>query len=425
MSGSSLERGKPVYFLLDLSGLTIFDVKFSSYAPSTDAVLLGGLVNAISTFSDSVMDNISSESGTLNVIEREGMKIMFERGQQIEAILVVDKESQILMEKIRAIIDVFEYSYLDDLKDSIIHDTKYHPFQEMTQYFILSHLDENIVFKVSKISAVKSSTIKIPPKFTSLMKAFNGKKSIIEVARKLNWPLTYCVARTAMLQELGYLKSLDILIKGTDIFKIEDKYINILLEQGMAYQTILRHWGDWGIKITQKIDGKHSLESLSENLQKRDRMKMNQLFRYLSLKGYISLLTDSELLLIIFEEFLRFFRKQLLDMFGEEITYSIFEIIFLDELKRTKKQGRMISVAKLVENYMNNLYFEKLEAVINSRPEIMTPLFQNAFLPFLDHILYNMTKIIGKTAAMDLLKITILGTERYYGTLVYDILFTS
>jgi hypothetical protein len=228
-----------------------------------------------------------------------------------------------------------------------------------------------------------------------------------------------------MLQELGYLKSVDILIKGTDIFKIEDKYINILLEQGMAYQTILRHWGDWGIKITQKIDGKHSLESLSVNLQKRDRMKMNQLFRFLSLKGYISLLTDSELLLIIFEEFLRFFRKQLLDMFGEEITYFIFEIIFLDELKRTKKQGRVISVAKLVENYMNNLYFEKLEAVINSRPEIMTPLFQNAFLPFLDHILYNMTKIIGKTASMDLLKITILGTERYYGTLVYDILFTS
>lgn len=425
MSGSSLERGKPAYFLLDLSGLPIFDIKFSSYAPSTNAVLLGGLVNAISSFSDSMMDNISSESGTLNVIEREGMKIMFERGQQIEAILVVDKESQILMEKIRTIIDVFEYSYLDELKDGNILDTKYHHFQEMTQYFILSHLDENIVFKVSKDSAVKNSTIKIPPKFTSLMKAFDGKKSIIEVSRKLNWPLTYCVARTAMLQKLGYLKSVDILIKGTDIFKIEDKYIGILLEQGMAYKTILRHWGDWGIKITQKIDGKHSLDSLSANLQKRDRMKMNQLFRFLSLKGYISLLTDSELLLIIFEEFLRFFRKQLLDMFGEEITYSIFEKIFLDELKRTKKQGRMISVAKLVENYMNNLYFEKLEAVINSRPEIMTPLFQNAFLPFLDHILYNMSKIIGKTAAMDLLQRTILGTERYYGTLVYNILFIS
>ncbi|MFX0152520.1 MAG: hypothetical protein ACFFAJ_17160, partial [Candidatus Hodarchaeota archaeon] len=90
MSSSSLEKGRPVYFLLNISGLTIFDIRFSKLAPRADAILLGGLVNAISTFSDTVIDGeISSESGTLNVIEREGHKIMFERGQQIEAILIV------------------------------------------------------------------------------------------------------------------------------------------------------------------------------------------------------------------------------------------------------------------------------------------------------------------------------------------------
>ncbi len=145
MSSKTRERGNPVYFLINYSGLTIFDIKFSSYAPSTDALILGGLVSAISAFSDSIVDNISSESGTLNVIEREGMKIMFERGQEVEAILVVDKESQILMEKMRTIIDVFEHSFLDDVKNGSIQVLKFETFKKLSQKFLLLHYDENIV----------------------------------------------------------------------------------------------------------------------------------------------------------------------------------------------------------------------------------------------------------------------------------------
>ncbi len=133
MSNNTRERGKPVYFLINFSGLTIFDIKFSSYAPDTDALLLGGLVSAISAFSDSIIDNISSESGTLNVIEREGMKIMFERGKEIEAILVVDIESQMLMEKMRTIIDVFEHSYLKDVIDGSIQVAKFSTFKKLSQ----------------------------------------------------------------------------------------------------------------------------------------------------------------------------------------------------------------------------------------------------------------------------------------------------
>lgn len=425
MSSDSLTKGKPIYFLLNISGLTIFDIKFSNYAPRTDSILLGGLVNAISTFSDTMMDNISSESGTLNVIEREGMKIMFERGQQIEAILVVDKESQILMEKIRAIIDIFEFIYLKEIMSHNIEVEKYIPFRDLTRRFILSHLDENLVFKQTKDETYKNKIIKIPPKYKPLMDAFNGKRAIIEISRKINWPLEYCVARTAMLQETGYLQPVDIAIRNTDIFKIEDIHISIILEQGMAYQTILKHWGEWGVKITQKIDGKHSIDSLSATLSTKDKMRMIQLFHYLSIGGYINLLSDSELLLIVFEEFLKLFRLQLVKMFGESGTFTIFDIIFDHDLERAKNKGRMICIAKLVENYVNSLYFEKLEAVINSRPQIMTPLFQNAFLTFLDSILHNLSKIIGRKAAMDLLQITIIETEQYYGTLVYDILFRS
>ncbi|MHA1969663.1 MAG: hypothetical protein ACW964_17930, partial [Candidatus Hodarchaeales archaeon] len=199
MSSSTRERGKPIYFLLNLSGLTIFDLKFSSYAPNTDALMLGGLVNAISTFSDSMTDNISSESGTLNVIEREGMKIMFERGQEIEAILVVDIESQMLMEKIRTIIDIFEYSYLNDLKTGTIQVAKFSTFRKLTQKFLLLHLDENIVLKSTMNPTQIDKTIKIPKKFSSLIDTFDGHMSIKEVARKLNWPLSYCVARAASL----------------------------------------------------------------------------------------------------------------------------------------------------------------------------------------------------------------------------------
>ena len=111
MQSTVVEKGNPVYFLLNISGLTIFDIRFTENAPVADSILLGGFVNAISSFSDSIMDNITVESGTLNVIEREGMKIMFERGQEVEAILILDKESQIMMEKIRTIIDFFEHNY--------------------------------------------------------------------------------------------------------------------------------------------------------------------------------------------------------------------------------------------------------------------------------------------------------------------------
>jgi len=425
VSNNTRERGKPVYFLINFSGLTIFDIKFSSYAPDTDALLLGGLVSAISAFSDSIIDNISSESGTLNVIEREGMKIMFERGQEIEAILVVDIESQMLMEKMRTIIDFFEHSYLNDVRDGSIQVEKYRTFRRLSQKLLLLHLDENIILKTTKRPSLMDKTIKIPPKFSSLINTFDGKKSIKEVSRKIDWPLPYCVARTAFLKELNYLQSVDISIKGTDVFKIDEKNIGIVLEQGMAFQTIRRHWGDWGIKYAQKIDGKHSIDFLSEKLSPKEKMKVVQLFRFLSINGYINLLSDSELMVYIFEEFLRLFRKQLINMFGEEITYEILEIIFQDELNYAKKKGRMICIARLVDNFMNNLYFDKLEAVIKSRPEIMTPLFQNSFLTFLDQVLHKLTQIIGKEAAMCLLQITILEIEQFYGSLVYDILFTS
>ncbi|MFX0013116.1 MAG: hypothetical protein ACFFB2_04750 [Promethearchaeota archaeon] len=425
MSNESLDKAGLIYFLLNISGLTIFDIKFSSYAPRTDSIILGGLVNAISTFSDSMMDNISSESGTLNVIEREGKKIMFERGQEIEAILVVDNESQILMEKIRAIIDIFEFNYLKEIKEQNIQTQRYIPFRELTRKFMLSHLDENLIFKQIKDEAYKNRGIEIPSKYKPLLELFDGKLAIIEISRKINWPLEYCIARTAILKEIGYLKSVDIAIKNTDIFKIEKAHIGIILEQGMAYQTIFKHWGEWGIKITQKIDGRHSIKSLSANLTTQEKMRMIQLFRYLSISGYISLLSDSGLLLIVFEEFLKLFRLQLVKMFGENFTFTIFETIFNHELERAKNKGRIITIAKLVENYMKGLYFEKLEAVLNTRPQIMTPLFQNAFLPFLDSLLHNLSKIVGKKAAMDLLQITIIETENYYGTLIYDILFLS
>jgi hypothetical protein len=426
MSISSIEIGRPVYFLLNFSGLTIFDIRLSKLAPRADAILLGGLVNAISTFSDSVIDGgISSESGTLNVIEREGQKIMFERGSQIEAILIVDKESQLLMEKIRAIIDVFEHNYLEEITGGNIVVERFIPFRELTRKFILSHIDENLVFTSLKDDSKIKSSIEIPPKFRPLLTAFDGKKSIIEVGRALKWPPPYVVTRTAMLQELGFLKPVDISIKDTDIFQIEEKHIGILLEQGGAFQMISKHWGEWGVKIVQSIDGKHTIASLSKRFTQtsQDQLRLTQMFRWLSIRGYISLLTDYELLLIVFEEFLKLFRQHLLRMFGDDVTFMIFEKIFHQDLELANDKGRIICVAKLVENYRNELYFDKLEAVMKSRSQIMLPLFQHAFFPFLDNVIRVLTNIIGRDAVMDLMRIAIVETEQYYGTLVYDILF--
>ncbi|MFX0172004.1 MAG: hypothetical protein ACFE9L_08795, partial [Candidatus Hodarchaeota archaeon] len=63
--------------------------------------------------------------------------------------------------------------------------------------------------------------------------------------------------------------------------------------------------------------------------------------------------------------------------------------------------------------------------VMNSRSQIMMPLFQHAFFPFLDNVIRVLTKIIGRDAVMNLLQIVIVETEQYYGKLVYDILFRS
>ena len=43
----------------------------------------------------------------LNVIEQHGRKIMFERGSEVEGILVVEEESILLMEKIRILSSVY------------------------------------------------------------------------------------------------------------------------------------------------------------------------------------------------------------------------------------------------------------------------------------------------------------------------------
>lgn len=428
MSSSSLEKGRPIYFLLNLSGLTIFDIRLSKLAPRADSILLGGLVNAISTFSDSVIDgDISSESGTLNVIEREGQKIMFERGKQIEAILIVDKESQILMEKIRVIIDVFEHNYLKEIIEGNVVVERYIPFRELTRKLLLSHLDENLVFSSIKDESKIRNNIKIPPKFQPLLTAFNGKKSIIEIGRTLKWPPPYVITRSALLQELGFLKPVDISIKETDIFRIDEKHIGILLEQGGAYQMIFKHWGEWGVKIVQSIDGKHTIASLSERSTRssQDQLRLTQMFRWLSIRGYITLLSDYELLLIVFEEFLKFLRQYLMRMLGDDVTFVIFERIFYQDLEQANDKGRIICVAKLIENYRNELYFGKLEAIMKSRSQVMMPLFQHAFFPFLDNVIRVLTEIIGRDAVMNLMRIVIVETEQYYGTLVYDILFRS
>ena len=422
MKSTVVEEGKPVYFLLNISGLTVLDLRFTSTAPIADSVLLGGLVNAISTFSDSVMDNITTESGTLNVIEREGMKIMFERGQHVEAILIVDKESQILMEKIRTIIDFFEHTYLDDLLEGSLQTTRYSNFRVIIQRFIPSHLDKNVVLK--KIDQTNKEIL-VPPKFIKLLNAFDGKKSVIDISREIKWPLEYCLARTAMLVEIKHLQPVAIAIKDTDIFEIDAKHVGILLEQGMAYRTIERHWNEWGVKFTQKIDGRHTLESLCTNITSREKMQIVQLVRFLTLQGFIRLISDSDLLFIVFEEFLTTIRQQIVEMFGKEVTFTFFAVALNQDLEQAKSKGKVISVAKLVENYIDGLYFDKLNIVLKNRPKIMTPLFQNAFLPFLDIILRNLAKIFGQKTAMDLVQKTIVQTEQKYGALVYNILFTS
>ncbi|MFX0051619.1 MAG: hypothetical protein ACFE8U_10045, partial [Candidatus Hermodarchaeota archaeon] len=357
----------------------------------------------------------------------EGHKIMFERGQQIEAILIVNKESQVLMEKIRAIIDVFEHNYLEEITEGNIVVERFIPFRELTRKIILSHLDENLVFTSLKDDLTTKNRLDLPPKFQPLLNTFDGKKSIIEVGRALKWPPPYTITRTAMLQELGYLKPVDISIKDTNIFQIEETHIGILLEQGGAYQMISKHWGDWGVKIVQSIDGKHTIASLSERFahSSQDKLRLVQLFRWLSIRGYINLLSDYELLLIVFEEFFKLFRQHLIKILGNEITFLILERIFHLDSEMANDKGRIICVSKLVENYRNELYFDKLEAVMNSRSQIMMPLFQHAFFPFLDNVIRVLTKIIGRDAVMNLLQIVIVETERYYGTLVYDILFRS
>jgi hypothetical protein len=425
VSIESLGRGKPIYFLINIEGLTIFDIRFSAFAPKTDGVIIGGLVSAISTFSDNMMDNISSESGTLNVIEREGMKIMFERGQRVEAILVVDVESQILMEKIRVIIDLFEHNYLEKI-NKILSVAAYTPFRNLTREFFKTYVDENIVFK-SVESSSKDDDIKIPSKFSRLLETFDGKMSVIDISRKINWPLPYIITRSAALQQLGKIKSIDISIKKTDIFQLEDSHIGILLEQGSAYQTINKHWGDWGVKIIQKIDGKHTINSLSKKLvlSHKEELRLNQLFRFLSLRGYIKPLSDYKLLLIIFSEFLNDLRSHLSDIFGSLVAFEIFEAIFQQDMSYSNDKGRIICVSKLIENYPTGFHFEKLDTVMRSRSQIVTPLFQHAFFPFMDHIIRNLTKFLGRKITMDLLKVVIVEIEQYYGRVVYDVLFSS
>ncbi|UCG90173.1 MAG: hypothetical protein JSU57_00160 [Candidatus Heimdallarchaeota archaeon] len=421
----ALAKGKPIYFLLIIEGLTIFDIRFSTFAPKTDGVIIGGLVSAISTFSDSMMDNISGESGSLNVIEREGVKIMFERGQQVEAILIVDVESIILMEKIRVIIDLFEHNFLEELSNQLSM-SKYLPFRNLAKQFIELHVDENIVLKHVK-DAENRSSFQISTKFSRLLKNFDGKKSIIDVSRALNWPLPYIITRAAMLQQLGYVKPIDISIRKTDIFQIEDAHLGILIEQGGAYYEINKHWGEWGVKITQKIDSKHTISSLAKKiaLTKEEELRMVQLFRYLSLRGYIKPLTDDKLLLIIFTEFLVELRQHLKIMLGEVLTFDIFEIIFHQDMLQATDMGRIICVARLVENYDKGFHFEKLYSIMKSRSQIITPLFQQAFLPFMDNIIRNLTKFLGRKASMDLLRIIIVEIEKHYGKLVYNILFSS
>ncbi len=422
MQSTVVETGNPVYFLLNVSGLTIFDIRFSENAPVADSILIGGFVNAISSFSDSLMDNIATESGTLNVIEREGMKIMFEQGEQVEAILILDKESYIMMEKIRTVISFFEHNYAEGLLIETMQTNKFNAFRKIIHRYIPSHLDRNIILKQIEQS---NKEIRVPPKFTKLINAFDGKKSVIEVSRSLNWPQDYCFARTAMLVELKHLQPVDIAIKNTDIFEIDGKHVGILLEQGIAYQSIKRNWNEWGVKFTQKLDGRHTPEFLSANLPSRKKKQINQLVRFLSLQGYIKQISTSDLLFIIFEEFLTTTHQQMVEMFGKDVTFTFFEVVLNQDLEQAKTKGKVISVAKLVKNYSGRLYFDKLHIVLKNRPKIMVPLFQNAFLPFLDIILRNLTKIFGQKTAMQLVQKSIVHTEQIYGALVYDILFTS
>ncbi|MFW9854304.1 MAG: hypothetical protein ACFFFG_04560 [Candidatus Thorarchaeota archaeon] len=420
---------RPIYFLLSLHGLTILDVKFSSFAPKTDSVLLGGLVHAISTFSDTITDNISSETGTLNVIEREGKKIMFERGQEVEAILVADQESMILMEKIRSIIDIFEENYLDRLRKSphIVHED-YIDFMNITQKYFLAVLDENVIFKSTKQPHALGSKLRIPNKWVQLSEFYNGKKSVNEVTREIRWPKPYVLTRTAMFQLLGTIKPVDISIRDTDLFIIDEAYLSgILLEQGTAYQTIKKTWDEWGVRLTQSLDGRNTISTLAtrfgDTLEHERRVP--HFLRWLSLQGYISPLSDSDLIIIIFEGFLNNFHRRIHAAVGDMVCYDIFEAIFKQDASQARSKGRTLSVAKLVDYDVVSFHFEKLQSIMKGRSEIITPLFQQAFLTFLDNIIRIISKVLGKKSALQLIQLSILETEKKYGPLIYDLLFTA
>ncbi|MFW9778032.1 MAG: hypothetical protein ACFFE8_04195 [Candidatus Heimdallarchaeota archaeon] len=420
---------RPIYFLLSLHGLTILDIKFSSFAPKTDSVLLGGLVHAISTFSDTITDNISSESGTLNVIEREGKKIMFERGQEVEAILVADQESMILMEKIRTILDIFEENYLETLRKThhIVHED-YLDFMNLTQKYLLAVLDENVVFRSAEKPPTFNLKLRIPQKWGQLYEFLDGKKSVNDVYREIRWPKPYVLCRTAMFQQLGIIKPVDISIRDTDLFIIDEAYLSgILLEQGTAYQSINKMWDEWGVRLTQSLDGRNTISTLAAKFGDtlEHERKVPHFLRWLSLQGYISPLSDSDLTIIIFEGFLNNLHRKLSAAVGDTVCYDMFEEIFRQDASQARRKGRTLSVAKLVDHDAVSFHFEKLKSIMKSRSEIITPLFQQAFLSFLDNIIRIISKVLGKKSALQLIQLSILDTEKKYGPLIYDLLFTA
>jgi hypothetical protein len=375
------------------------------------------------------MDNISTESGTLNVIEREGKKIMFERGQEVEAILVVDQESMILMEKIRTIIDIFEENYLHTLrKSNQIINEDYTDFMNLTHKYFLTTLDENVIFKLTNHPSELESEFRLPSKWIQLSEFYDGRKSVNDVSREIRWPNPYVLSRTAMFKQLGIVRPIDISILETDLYHIDEMYLSgIVLEQGTAYQTIKKTWDEWGVKFAQSINGRNTISTLTARYVDSSELKKKipHFLRWLSLQGFISPLSDTELIIIIFEGFLNTLRRKLSNSLGDPVAFDIFEVIFEQDVFQAKEKGRKLSVGKLVNHDISSIHLEKLRSLIKNRSEIITPLFQQAFLPFLDNILRVLTTVWGEKSALNILQLAILDTENKYGKLIYNLLFTA
>ncbi|MHA2006774.1 MAG: hypothetical protein ACXABO_04505 [Promethearchaeota archaeon] len=298
-----------LYLIFVKDDIPLFELDFSVDGMIYDSVLMSGFISAIKSFSEMVSKR------NLKVIDQGDVKIVFEEYQKVSAFYVTPTVTDELRAKIQDLLQLFEFRYKNELYNKPIESidvTLFDDFkQEITKVLSKEIIKRYYIIKMTGVTPDES----IPKNTFPVISNINGKRTVSEIAKKLNKNTDEIIDLIAYLKSKN-LVSFSIFINPYDVPILSSEGLSKLFKPIEDYKELASSLGGNNFKIIKLIDGKSTVVKLAE-IASINLSDLKKILNILLSKGYIDILSEELRWCMIFESFYTFYITSLKKLMGK------------------------------------------------------------------------------------------------------------